>query len=643
MDRLCQLVFEPFDKDQYPLLLKQFTGLRQTGFVAEYVEEFERLAHGLLLYNPAYDDTYFVTEFVNGLKEEIRSVIALHRPSDVVSASALACLQEEELSKGRLRSVGRDWQKPAVRQSTDRPRSTESDKVKFLSGRQESEDKLMSLRDHRRKHGLCFKCGEKWSNTHTCPAKVSLHVIEELLDALTPVEVSVELPEEEFSEDIISVVTSEYGNVQKRRRTLKLCGCIGKQEILILVDLGTVATFISDSLVDRLQLDTVATEPTKFMAADGSPMICSFRVPNLQWSTQNHSFISDTGVIPLKCFDMVLGEDWLEECSPMWVDSAKKILRFTSKGQRITLHGIKSLVSSCTTICPIQLQGMFRRGAIDKCLHFKQSEHELQSLEMTPDFCSIVVPNQLQRPDVVQVLFGQYADIFQEPHELPPQRPFDHHIAMLPGASPINVRPYRYSPAQKDEIEKQLTQMLFDGIIMPSVSPFASPVLLVRKKDNTWCFCVDYRHLNVVTVKNKHPMPIVDELINELAGATWFSKLDFRAGYHQVRIASGDTHKTAFKTYDGLYEFLVMPFGLTNAPATFQSLMNVIFRHLLRKGVLVFMDDILIYSATLDDHIRLLREVFEIIRTNHFVVQMLFCSTGSGISRSYHFLSGCCY
>lgn len=131
-------------------------------------------------------------------------------------------------------------------------------------------------------------------------------------------------------------------------------------------------------------------------------------------------------------------------------------------------------------------------------------------------------------------------------------------------------------------------------------------MLLVRKKDGTWRFCVDYKHLNAQTMKNKHPMPIVEELIDELARAQWFSKLDFRAGYHHLCIHHDDTHKTAFKTHSGLYEFLVMAFGLTNAPATFQGIMNHIFAHLLRKGVIIFMDDILVYSATLDEHLALL-------------------------------------
>jgi hypothetical protein len=222
-------------------------------------------------------------------------------------------------------------------------------------------------------------------------------------------------------------------------------------------------------------------------------------------------------------------------------------------------------------------------------------------------------------------LLQQFDHLFNTPNQLPPPRDADHKIQLIPEAQPVRIRPYHYSPIQKNEIEAQVHQILQTEVIRPSTNEFASPVLLVRKTDGSWRFCVDYRHLNAITMKHKHPMPVVDELLDEISGAKWFTKLDFSSGYHQIRMANGDEYKTTFRTHQGLYEFLVMPFGLTNASATFQSLMNKIFASLLRRGVLVFMDDILIYSTTLEEHVKLLMEVFKILEQHHFYIKRSKC------------------
>lgn len=222
----------------------------------------------------------------------------------------------------------------------------------------------------------------------------------------------------------------------------------------------------------------------------------------------------------------------------------------------------------------------------------------------TPPTQSALVPAALQS------LLDEFDDIFQQPDSLPPSRACNHAIPLLPGAQPFYIRPYRYPPALKDKIEKQVTNTLSQGLIQPSTSLFSSPVLLVKKKDNSYCFCVDFWKLNSLTVKSKYPVPVIDQLLDELHNANWFSKLDLRAGFHQILLQSGDEHKTAFQTHSGHYEFCVLAFGLTEAPGTFQGAMNCTLVPGLRKFFIVFFDDTLVYSNSLEEHLDHLRQVF---------------------------------
>ena len=155
------------------------------------------------------------------------------------------------------------------------------------------------------------------------------------------------------------------------------------------------------------------------------------------------------------------------------------------------------------------------------------------------------------------------------------------------------------------------------GFIQPSVSLFGAPVLFVHKKNGTLRLCVDYRALNKINIKNRYPLPRIEDLMDRLVGSCYFTKIDLHSGYHQIRIKGEDVHKTAFRTRYGHYEFLVMPFGLTNAPATFMTLMNDIFHEFLDQFVIVYLDDILIYSRTKEDHVKHVHLVLRKLREHH--------------------------
>ena len=225
-------------------------------------------------------------------------------------------------------------------------------------------------------------------------------------------------------------------------------------------------------------------------------------------------------VLNLRAFDSILGYDWLALHSPMTCYWHNKTLEFLHNGQLVSLQGIVSSNHSVQSWSAQQLLKLYKGNDIWAFVLVSKDKEE-QSSPPQPE---------------IQTLLDEYKDVFSYPKTLPPSRPYDHTIPLIPGAVPVNSKPYRYSPQQKYEIERQVQEMLASGLIGSSTSPFASPVLLIQKKDGSCRFCVDFRRLNDLTIKNRFLMPIIEEILKELARSKYFTKLDMKSGYRQVRM-----------------------------------------------------------------------------------------------------------
>ncbi|KAL0534284.1 hypothetical protein IC582_028573 [Cucumis melo] len=587
---------------------QEFLNLEQGDMTVEqYDAEFDmlsRFAPEMIATEAARAD-----KFVRGLRLDIQSLVRAFRPATHADALRLAVdlsLQERaNSSKTAGRGSTSGQKRKAEQQPVPVPQRNFRPGGEFRSFQQKPFEAGEAARGkplcttcgkHHLGHCLfgtrtCFKYRQEGHTADRCPLRLT--GIAQNQGAGAPHQGRVFATNRTEAEKAGTVVTG----------TLPVLG----HYALVLFDSGSSHSFISSAFVSHARLEV---EPLHHVLSVSTPsgecMLSKEKVKACQIEIAGHVIEVTLIVLDMLDFDVILGMDWLA-ANHASIDCSRKEVTFNPPlmaSFKFKGGGSKSLPQVISAIRASKLLSQGTWGILASVVDTREVDVSLSSEPVVRD----------------------YPDVFpEELPGLPPHREVEFAIELEPGTVPISRAPYRMAPAELKELKVQLQELLDKGFIRPSVSPWGAPVLFVKKKDGSMRLCIDYRELNKVTVKNRYPLPRIDDLFDQLQGATVFSKIDLRSGYHQLRIKDEDVPKTTFRSRYGHYEFIVMSFGLTNAPVVFMDLMNRVFREFLDTFVIVFIDDILIYSKTEAEHEEHLRMILQTLRDNKLYAKFSKC------------------
>ncbi|GJT70322.1 putative reverse transcriptase domain-containing protein [Tanacetum coccineum] len=359
----------------------------------------------------------------------------------------------------------------------------------------------------------------------------------------------------------------------------------------VLFDSRADRSFISISLASKLNNPSITIDTFyDIEMADGNLVSTNTVIKGCTLTLLNQPFEIDLMPIKLVSFDVVIGMDWLSKYHAK-ILCDEKVVHIPINGETLIIRGDQSKTRLNLISC-IKTERYISRGCQVFMIQVMEKKSDEKRLEDIP-------------------VVKEFSDVFPEPC-LPPVRQVEFQIDLILGAAHVAQTPYRLAPSEMQELSNQLQELADQGFIRPSTSPWGAPVLFVKKKDGSFRMYIDYQELNKLTIKNRYPLPRIDDLFDQLQGSSVYSKIDLRSGYHQLRVRDEDIPKTAFRTRYGHYEFQVMPFGLTNTPAVFMDLMNRVCKPYLDKFVIVFIDDILIYSRNKEEHANNLRIILEL-------------------------------
>ncbi|TYK11035.1 DNA/RNA polymerases superfamily protein [Cucumis melo var. makuwa] len=358
----------------------------------------------------------------------------------------------------------------------------------------------------------------------------------------------------------------------------------------VLFDPGATHSFVSCTFMTKLnRMLKPLSEGLAIYTPVGDVLLVNEVLRNCEILVECISLLVDLLPLELQMLDVILGMDFLFAHYAS-MDCHRKEVVFRKPGfVEVVFRGMRKVVSR-SLISVLKAEKLLRKGCTAFLAHIVVVQREKLKLEDVP-------------------MVKEFLEVFPDDLSgLPPDREIEFTIELLPGTAPISQAPYRMASSELKELKMQLQELVDNGCIRPSVSSWGAPVLFVKKKDGTLRLCIEYRQLNKVTIRNKYPLPLINDLFDQPRGAVLFSKIDLRSGYHQLKVRESDIAKRAFRTRYGHYEFRVMPFGLMNAPTVFMDLMNRIFHQYLDQFVIVFIDDILVYSVdreSYEEHLRI--------------------------------------
>ena len=636
--------FPDYMRDQMEI---KFLELKQGNMsVTEYEAKFTELSR----FVPTYVDTEKkkAKRFQQGLKSWIRSKLAILELNTFITVVQKAMIAEAESDsymkdkeskkrktgvpdRGQAQGSSQNYpnKKPGFQQGrgTDfkKPETGSTGPVNRLPSNNQqgnSRPPLPECKTCGKRHSgicnklsiTCFKCNKKGHYAKECKSSVVCHRCKKpghvIKDCRAPAPVNNMIRAIEAPPPMNSQPQARTYNMTMReavRDTDVVAGTllVNSVDAKVLIDSGATKSFISETFARKLNclmepLDGVLN--IEVATQDSIPV--SLHCPRCEIEILGKCFYADLLPFKLGEFEVILGMDWLTEHEAHIDCKRKRVTLVSPDKKKVVFKGEKQTKKFLTMI---QTQKLLRQGCEAYLAYVVDIERNVPKIEEIP-------------------VVNEFLDVFpEELPGLPPDREIEFAIDLAPGVEPVSKAPYRMAPVEMKELAKQLQELLDKGVIRPSTSPWGAPVLFVKKKDGSMRLCIDYRELNKLTIKNKYPLPRIDDLFDQLKDAVYFSKIDLRSGYHQLRIKPEDISKTAFRTRYGHYEFLVMAFGLTNAPAAFMDLMNRIFKKYLDKFVIVFIDDILIYSKTEEEHAQHLMIALEILRHEELYAKFSKC------------------